>query len=219
MFDDLKKKLYFLRHDLLINDGLNNGSIVPFDDDLYGRLNKVYFNGIPMSIQIKYLRPTTSPGQCEDRSLFIATAFEDALWVSGDQKDLELKYGKEGAWHFWVEHDGWVYDPTLLYKFKKELYYKIYLPKNIIYRRPEEYKKSPIYQSIVKTTIDDLIPGGKERYHLCVTIPLVKGIAEMSGNADFIKELEQHLEEIVYDYKEITDELNSSIDKIRGKRS
>lgn len=41
----------------------------------------------------------------------------------------------------------------------------------------------------------------------------------MSGNADFIKELEQHLEEIEYDYNEITDELNSSIDKIRGKRS
>ena len=219
MFENTKKELYFFKLNLLFNQGIRNGDILPFEDDLYERLSKIYFNGIPLSIQIKYLKPKISPGNCEDRSWFITMGFEDALWVSGDNKDLELNYGKNGAWHFWVEHDGWVYDPTLLYKFKKELYYKIYLPKNIIYRRPEEYKKSPIYQSIVKTTIDDLIPGGKERYHLCVTIPLVKGIAEMSGNADFIKELEQHLEEIEYDYKEITDELNSSIDKIRGKKS
>ena len=28
-----------------------------FEDDLYDRLSKVYFNGIPVSIQIKYLNP------------------------------------------------------------------------------------------------------------------------------------------------------------------
>ena len=219
MFDMLSKKLYFVRHDLLISQGLNNGTIVPFEDDLYKRLDKVYFNGIPMSIQIKYLRPTTAPGQCEDRSLFIAMGFDDDLWVSGDQKDLELKYGKQSAWHFWIEHDGWVYDPTLLYKFKKELYYKIYLPTNLIYRMPDEYKKSEIYQNVVNTTIDDLRPGGKDRYHLCVSIPLVQGSAEMSINEDFINDLEKHLKMIEYDYKQIRDELDSSFDKMIRKRS
>lgn len=219
MFNKLKKKLNFLRCDLLINEGLRNGTIVPFEDDLYERLSKIYFNGYPLSIQIKYLKPMVGPGQCEDRSWFITMAFDDALWVSGDNKDLELKFGKQGAWHFWVEHDDWVYDPTLLYKFKKEVYYNIYLPTNIVYRKAEEYKKHEWYQDVVKTTVEDLKPGGKKRVNLCMSIPLVQGISQMSDNKDFINELDQHLKMIEYDYKQVVGELDSSIASFTRKRT
>ena len=47
--------------------------------------------------------------------------FDDALWVSDDLKSLELKNGSNELWHFLVEHDGWVCDPAMLYKFKEEL--------------------------------------------------------------------------------------------------
>ena len=217
MLENLKKKLYFIKHDLLINEGIKNGDIMPFEEDLYERLSKIYFNGYPMSLQIKYLKPQFGPGQCQDRSLFITMGFDDALWVSGDNKDLEYNFGKKNAWHFWVEHNGWVYDPTLLYKFKKEVYYKIYDPTNLIYRNPEDYKKSELYLPIVNTTIDDLKPGGKERYHLCVSIPFIQGIAEMSGNQDFIDELNEYLELIEYDYQQISDELDNSIRNIMIK--
>ena len=218
MFNDLYKKLYFLRTRLLITQGLNNGSIVPFEDTLYERLSKVYFNGYPLSMQIKYLRPMTAPGQCEDRSWFITMAFDDAFWVSGDVKDLELKYGKENAWHFWVEYDEWVYDPTSLYKFKKELYYKMFMPTNVIVRTSDVYKKHEWYQTVVNTKIDDLRPGGKERYHLCVSIPLIKGIADMSGNKDFVDELNEYLKNIEYDYEQIRDDLyNSTSDLLRRR--
>ncbi len=217
--DNLKKRLYFLRCELLFSEGLRNGSIVPFEEDLYKRLNKVYFNGYPLSIQIRYLRPLVSPGQCEDRSWFITMGFEDAFWVSGDIKTLELNYGKKSAWHFWVEHDDWVYDPTLLYKIRKELYYKMYIPKNVIVRRPEQYKKDEWYQEVINTTVDDLKPGGKDRCHLCVSIPLVQNIARMSGSQEFVDELDEHLRLIKYDHKQVVDELNTSIRNFTKKRT
>ena len=213
------KNLYFLRCKLLFSEGLRNGSIVPFDEDLYKRLSKVYFNGIPMSIQIKYLRPMWSPGQCEDRSLFIAMGLDNALWVCGEQKDLELNYGKKSAWHYWVEHDGWVYDPTLLYKFKKELYYKIYMTTNVQSRTFEEYKQIDWYQDIINTTLEDLKPGGKDRCHLCVSIPLVQNIARMSGSQEFVDELDEHLRLIEYDHKQVVDELHASIRNFTKKRT
>lgn len=219
MFERLKKSLYFMRCNLLFNEGLKNGNILSFEGDLYERLSKIYFNGFPLSIKIKYLKPMVSPGNCEDRSWFITMGFEDALWVSGDLRTLELQYGKAGAWHFWVEHDGWVYDPTLLYKFKKEVYYKIYMPSNVRIRTVEEYKNDEWYRDIIETTIEDLKPGGKGRCHLCVSIPLVQSIAKMSGNQEFIDELEEHLKLIEYDHKQVVDELNLSIDNLIKKRT
>lgn len=219
MFDNLYKKLYFFKRRLLITEGLTNGTIVPFEEELYERLSKVYFNGYPLSMQIRYLRPIAGPGKCDDRSWFITMAFDDALWVSGDIKSLELKYGKENAWHYWVEYDGWVYDPSSLYKFKKEVDYKIYMPTNVEVHTAEEYKNHEWYQGIVNTTIDDLKPGGKERYHLCVTIPLVQGIAQMSGNQKFINELNEYLKNIEYDHKQITEELYKTTSLLARKRT
>lgn len=219
MFDNLYKRLYFLKMRLLIAQGLTNGNVVPFEKTLYEKLSKVYFSGYPLSLQIKYLIPTSGPGQCEDRSWFITMAFDDALWVSGDLKQLELDYGKKSAWHFWVEHDGWVYDPTSLYKFKKELYYKIFMPTNVIVRTSDVYKKHEWYQNVVNTTIDDLRPGGKERYHLCVSIPLIKGIADMSGNQQFVDELDEYLKNIEYDYEQIRNDLYKSTSDLHRRRT
>ena len=164
MLKELYKILYFKRCELLFYNGLKNGDILPFEDDLYDRLSRIYFNGYPLSIQIKYLKPMKAPGNCEDRSWFITMGFENALWVSGDNKDLKLTCGKDGAWHFWVEYNDWVYDPTLLYKFKKELYYKMFQPENIVYRIPKIYKKHEWYQDIINTKIEDLKPGGKNDF-------------------------------------------------------
>lgn len=223
MFDTIKKHLYFIRLKILMNEGIIKREILPFEDSLYERLSKVYINGIPMSIQIKYLRPTTSPGQCEYRSLYIAMGFDDARWVCGDVKNLELLYGGKIAWHYWVEHDGWVYDPTSLRRFKKELYYKMYMPKNIKSWGKEKYSNSKIYQDIVKNKIEDLMPGGKERYQLCETIPFIQEIAEtkaqISGDDSFLRELNEYLKEIEYDYEQIRYELYSSSDDLIRKRT
>lgn len=223
MFDNLKKKLYFMKSKLLLADGAKKGEILYFEDELYQRLSKIYFNGIPLSIHLKYLKPMFSLGQCEDRSMFIAMGLDNALRVSGDHKDLELMYGKDNAVHYWVEHDGWVYDPTFLCKFKRELYYKIYKPTNIQKCRADKYMSVGHWKEILDTKIEDLMPFGKERYHLYTVIPIVQHTAEyeakLTGNDSFLKELNEYLEEIQYDPKQVLRELNSRINNYTRKKT
>lgn len=213
MFDKMKQKLYFVKAQLLLENGISKDDIVPFEDELYDRLSRIYFTGLPISINLKYLKPMLPPGKCYDRSYLITMGFENSTLVRGDNKDLEINYGKGNAGHGWVENNGFVYDPTLLLRFKKELYYEIYKPSNLLYIKASEYKKTEWYQETVNTTIDDFKIGGKKRMSLCASIPLVQGIAEMSKREDFSLELNEYLDEIGYNYEEISEELNKAINK------
>ena len=206
MFRNLRKKLYQERLHLLFQEGKANGEILPFEDELFERLNHVYLNGIPITFHLKYIRPIPhlQPGQCYDRSLWITMGMDDAVLVRGDNKDLEFAYGKENAGHGWVEKDGWVYDTSLLLKIKKERYYQMYLPSHVHYYSYEEYSNREWYQDIISTTLDDLKADGFKRFWLSVTIPPIEDIASKSHNSEFQDLLKQHLESIHYDYDEIS---------------
>ena len=214
MFDNLKKVLYFSKMQLLFNKGLAEGKIVPFDDEFYEKMSHTYFNCIPIYMHIKYLKPLFGPGKCYDRSLFMFFCFDDALLVRADNKDLELRFGKENAGHGWIEIGNYVYDPSLMMRFEKDLYYKIYSPTNISKATKEDYKKvnGSYYDDVRNTSIEDFKLGGKKRTDLCVSIPLVRGIAEHSSDENFKKELDAYLTSIQYDEKQVYEELVSKCD-------
>ena len=92
--------------------------------------------------------------------------FDDAILVRGDDKDLDLKYGKDDAGHGWIEMDNYVYDPLLMMRFDKDLYYEIYRPTNVSKYTKDEYcsiKKCQEHCNDIKnTTIDDFKPFGKK---------------------------------------------------------
>ncbi len=209
--DKVRYALYIKKYNVLYENGIKNGLIQSFEQDLYDRLNQVYFCGIPLSINLKYLTPTSLPGKCYDRSIFITMGFTDAILVRGNLMNLKLKYGQADADHGWVERKGWVYDPSLLLKMKKDLYYKMFSPSNVFYYKPEEYACSEMYKDITNISIDDLRPEGSKRSELCATIPLIQGIAKMSNNEDFVNELDNHLKSIDYDLFEITKEIDSAL--------
>ena len=220
MFEGLKKQLYFRKMNLLIKQGMANKKIVPFDDEFYKQMDHTYFNGLPISMHIKYLKPLPDMlGRCYDRALFMFFCFPEAVLVYGDNKFSEFEYGKNNAIHYWIEIGNYVYDPSLMMRFDKDLYYSIYMPTNVSKCTKAEYCSSPeckeLYDNITGTTLKDLQPNGKKRIELITSIPLVRGIAEMSGNQDFIKELNEHLALIQYDEQQIFDELNS---KLRAHR-
>ena len=77
---------------LLLNKGIADKKIIPFDDEFYEKLNHTYISGLPVSIHIKYLKPIVGPSKCYDRSLYMFFCFDDALLVRADNKDLELRY-------------------------------------------------------------------------------------------------------------------------------
>ena len=211
---DLKNKIILERMELLIKHGINEGTIVPFDKELYDVLNKTLIFDIPVDIYIKYLKPTLPPGKCYDRSLYMFLSFEDAVLVRGDVKNLIIKYGEEEAGHGWMERDGYVYDPTFMLIFKQEDYYRIFQPTNIQKSNMEEYRSNKacneFYNKIRQTTRESLRINGPERYELIVTIPLVQNIANMTGKKEFIDELNKYLDEINYNYEAITNQINDN---------
>lgn len=216
MFDNIKKNLYFIKTELLFRKGIKDGQIIPFDNEFYSKMSNVFFNCIPISMHIKYLKPTTSPGKCYDRSLFMFFCFDDALLIRGDVKDLELKYGSYNAGHGWIEIDNYVYDSSYIMRFDKDLYYKMFSPTNVHKSTKEDYKKinGSYYDKVRNTTIGDFKIGGSKRFDLCVSIPLVCSIAENSNNESFKKELYEYLELIEYDESKIYKELKSKKIKI-----
>lgn len=62
-------------------------------------------------------------------SLYMFFCLDNAILVRGDIKSLELQSGPYDAFHGWIELDNYVYDPTALMRFDKDLYYQIYQPK------------------------------------------------------------------------------------------
>ena len=223
MFDKLRKNLYFNRLNQLFMSGLEEGRIVPFDDTLYKEMSSTYVAGLPVSIHIKYLKPIIPPGKCYDRSLYMFFCFDDALLVRGDNKDLEFKFGKDNAGHGWIERDNYVYDPTLLMRFDRDLYYKIYKPTNIIKANKYEYcsKEScrELYEDVTSTTLDDFRTSGTKRFELITTIPVLRCIAENSEDERFISELEEFLTAVNYDEVEISKDLNEKVKQLSCKRN
>lgn len=212
-----RSELFFLRADVLLGKGASKGRVQKFDDEFYQQTSKVYFNCLPISMHLKYLRPTSGPGKCYDRSLYMFFCFDDALLVRGDQKTLALKYGTANAGHGWIERGDWVYDPTFLLRFQKDWYYKMFGVSNVYKCSHAEYVAIPenkkIYDQVRNTTLQDYQPHGKYRLDLLTSIPLVKGIAEMSGNLEFQQALDQHLASVQYDEAEISRKLTGQNNK------
>lgn len=224
MFDNIKKGLYFSKMQLLLKKGVEDGNIVPFDDEFYEKLSHTYISCLPVSIHMKYLKPIVGPGKCYDRSLYMFFSFPNAVLVRGDNKDLELRYGKENAGHGWIEMDGYCYDPSLLLRFKQETYYEIYKPYNVSKTTTDEYKNccdfnKQFYEDIVNTELSDFQPNGRKRTDLCVMIPLVQGIAEMGTDTDFKKELDDYLKLIQYDERQVYEEMNQAFQKCLEEES
>lgn len=217
MLNKIKKELYLYKMELLFKKGLENGQIIPFDDSFYDKLNNTYIDCIPVSMHIKYLKPTIPPGKCYDRSLYMFFCFDNAILVRGNNKDLELVYGIESAGHGWIEIDDYVYDPSYMMRFDKELYYKIFTPTKIVKMNKDEYcadkDRKEFYDYVKNTSINDFKPQGSKRIQLFTIITLIISISKLSDNHNFIKELNDYLSLIEYDKKEVVDELFKAVQK------
>ena len=218
MFNKIRKKIYNQRIKILLDNGLQTGKIKPFDEDFYKVLSKTYFNNIPISIHIKYLKPS-NVGGCLERSLYIFYCFCNAILVRANLINLELEYGKDYSIHGWVEIGKYVYDPSLLMRFDRELYYEIFKPKNVYKINGEEYCSVDYnrkeYDDIVNTTLEDFMPGGKKRLELLNTMPLIIEIANNSGNYEFMEELSDFISTVQYDEDEIKKIIDKELIKLK----
>lgn len=217
---NLIQKLYLKRINFLLDIGYKNGLIKPFDDDLYRELNQTIFYAIPVDLDIKYLKPDTRPGKCYDRSLKMFFAMDYSKLVRGSLEYFRVFGDKEQENHGWVERDGYVYDPTWLCKFDKDYYYKIFKVKDVNKCSHIEYcqisqENLDLYINTKKITRERLRVDNHLRYNLLTTIPILLGLNQ--ENNEYKAELNKYIEEVNYDYKQISktlnEELNSRIHK------
>ena len=216
MINPIKKKIYFSKVDHLMEKGLKEGTIVPFENNIYNDLKNTYIHGLPVSIRIKYLKPVKAPGMCMERSIYIFLCLDDALLVRGDNKDLEMQYGKDCAKHGWVETEDYVYDPSLIMRFDKDVYYEMFEPTNVKRYTKKEYIEAndnnrKLYEDAKTVTPDDLKPYGRKRIELLEMVPLVQSLANLSGDIDLKKELDEYLKLIDYEEKGIHEELDEQL--------
>lgn len=217
MLDSLKRRLYLSKRQLLLKKGLEDGSITPFDEALYEQMDHTYINCIPVSMHIKYMLSCDMlTGKCLARSLYMFFCLEDALLVRAYDGDLCLSSNNKE--HGWIEMNDYVYDPILLLRFKKEVFYDIFKPYNITKTTIEEYKNCCIenrilYEDVKNTKLSDFYPNGSKRINLCIKVPLIKGIVYNSNNPAFREDLDYYLNTIYYNGKQIQGELNVKVKK------
>ncbi len=138
---NMKWKLYQYKYKQLLLWGLQNGFIMPYDNELIEKLRNVYYGGIPASIIL--LSDGMTNGHCYDRALLMSRAFLDdddnvqLVYATVDSLRLNPKFICDRplyADHCIVEKitkDGreLVYDTTSGFVFDKRLYWLMEHPK------------------------------------------------------------------------------------------
>lgn len=81
---EMKWKLHLYKQKQLLIWGLYSGLIIPYDDELIGKLRKVYYGGIPASVIL--LSNGMTNGHCYDRAVLMSRAFLE------DEDDVQLLY-------------------------------------------------------------------------------------------------------------------------------
>lgn len=207
MFDNYRKDLYFKKLNILYNEGIKNNKVFKFDNVFYEKLDKIFVNTLPFSIYIKYLKTNSKDDCWLNTSLYMFIALDDVVLVRANNKNLEYAYGKNESRYGWVEDELYVYDPLLLAKIDKKLYYKMFMPSNIERITKDEYLKNEenkkIYDYIKNTKLDDFKPNGSKREELTNTIPSIMHLSYINSDPNLKKELDEYLNKIDYNYYKI----------------
>ena len=216
MFDKLRKKLFFAKFKILAAKSGYQGKIMEFDDEIYEKMSNTIIACFPVSFYIKYSTHMFPIGTCYDRSLYMFLALDDAILCRGNNKDLEYNYGKGHGGHGWVEVGDYVYDPSIMLKFDKETYYRLYGTTDITRTDKETYLREhkDFVDSVVSTDFDEYRPGGKRRLDLGILVIQVQAIARMIDDSEFKKDLADYLADIAYDENQIQEERNKVIQEL-----
>ena len=208
MFDEIKKKLFFLKFKVYGAKMEQEGKITSFDDEIYEKMKGTIIACFPVSFHIKHSNHMFSLGTCYDRSLYMFLALDDAILVRGNNKDLEYNYGKGHGGHGWVEIGDYVYDPSIMAKFEKDVYYKLYECSDVKKVDKETYLKEhkDFVDLVSSRDYDDFRPGGKRRLELGLLVTQVQALAKYLNDDEFNRDLSEYLETIHYDAQQIHEE-------------
>ncbi len=105
-------------------EAVKRKEIVPYENDLITHLRNFTYEGIPLSVIVLCFPICNS--NCYPTAIYLTKGMSYFKLIRGNiniyPKNLEFPN------HSWVEKDGYVYDPTDGFKWKSELYYRVFKP-------------------------------------------------------------------------------------------
>ena len=213
---DIKKSLYLAKFRILANKAEQNGKITSFDEEIFEKMNDTIIACLPVSFYIKYSNYLFRSGTCYDRSLYMFLALDDAVLVRGNNKLLEYTYGKSHGGHGWVEVGDFVYDPSLMLKFDKDVYYSLYGCSNVKKIDKQTYLKQhkEFVDIHVSHDYNEFKPNGNKRLELGILVIQIKTLSKLLGDEKFTKDFNDYLTLIEYDEKQISEERQRIIQSI-----
>ena len=133
---------------------LQNGEIMPYEDELIERLRNLYYEGLPLSIVLhsNYFCLTW----CHHMAFQLSRGMDNFKLIRGN---INVYPEKAEPNHSWVEKDGFVYDTTDGFKWKKEIYYKYFEAVPIEIYDKDNYMSFDFYQTELtrtKVKLDDI---------------------------------------------------------------
>ena len=211
MVSDKKTKYMSKKAELLYLKGINEGTIVPFDDDFNYVLKQSYVMSMPVYFFVKYLNDPTKYDERYNKALFMFLCFDDALLVKGNT-NLSKRSIRS-----WVEKDGYVYDPELLMRFNKDVYYQLYKPSNVESIdmktfRDESIDNEDLYTDVRETNMDKLLEPGFIRFGLNESVPIMLRFAKDSEDPEYKMLLDAFLTQVQYDSDKIHNQWVQYID-------
>ncbi len=215
LFKDKEKKLHVY--------GLENGLIIPYNEELIEKLRNVYYGGMPASVIL--LSDGMTNGNCYDRALLLSRAFLDTeddinlIYATVDSIRLNPEFISNDplyADHCFLERitkDGQhvIYDTSNGFIYDKELYWKLEHPK---------VRKINDKKSIKEFVSSDLVRYpediGNDKYLALLVIPAIESTYGKStemyaqpGIEMLQREIELYKEAINYDA--LNEEINQNL--------
>ena len=135
-FSNILKSKLFIRG---YNQNFKKGNIRKFDEEFFSQFEGMYFEGLPVYFLLSKMM---AEGKCYDTSAILALALGKECFVCrGDLSSQAYNWGEDKLGHGWVEKDGYVYDTTWQIICKKEVYQKVFKPKNVSIEKSSEFLK------------------------------------------------------------------------------
>lgn len=167
-----------------------------YDEEFMNCLRKEKCNGIPLHILV------LSYYLCRKNCHFVTIQFTRVM----DKFDLvtanisSYPYDKNGN-HSFIEKDGWVYDTTKGFKYKKEDYYKMFKPQIIKVLNEDTYINDNVYMYYLTLGTQ---PVENERRNLELTFKMLEYLEKIRPTINgerLLMEIEKYRKENPYQEK------------------
>lgn len=137
-----------------IKECLKNGDIRPYESSLIEKLRNLYYEGLPLSIVLnsKYCCRTW----CHHMAFQLSRGMDDFKLIRGN---INIYPIEEEPNHSWVEKNGFVYDTTDGFCWKKEIYDKYFQAVPMEIYDQDSWMNFDFYQKELektKTELDDI---------------------------------------------------------------